>query len=124
MANRIVADKAKKSCAPKPAKPPKGMTGVTSEQWGYRAFENPRVILVQSDVAGHRPGYWDEEGIGLFQAEAGPTHLVIGRQAGEDQLQRAAARFRLDVNEIRSFRDGGPQRREIARLDRRETSHG
>ncbi|MEJ8855801.1 hypothetical protein WKW79_14555 [Variovorax robiniae] len=94
MANTIVATKAKK--------PSHSM----AEKSTYRAFEDPLIILVHAGDTCHSVGYWDEERIGAYQSDYGPTHLVIGRLAGDDQIQRAAARYGLNMADLRAFRNG------------------
>lgn len=69
------------------------------------AFSDKRVILVRGDDA-RCATYWDESEAGFEQADDGPTHLVIGRDAPDDKLARLAGRFGFSVEDLKAFRDG------------------
>ena len=91
-------------------------TPILAPQTGvhFSGFRHPGVVLVHSGDTGHCAGYWDEQGIGIYQSDNGPSHLVVGHRAGEDQLQRAARRYRIDIADLRAFRDGcGPRREAV-----------
>lgn len=76
----------------------------------FSAFEHPGVVLVKACATVQPFGYWDATGIGLYQGEDGPVHLVVGDFAEEEQLQRAHRRFGVTVDELRRFRDGAQLR--------------
>lgn len=76
----------------------------------YGSFLNPGIVLVKPKPTDTCASYWDEEAVSYYQSDDGPTHLVIGRLASEEQLARAAARWHLDDGQLREFRDGSQQR--------------
>lgn len=70
------------------------------------SFQDTRVVLhLVGDPSDrdHGSDRWDDDGVGLHQAYDGPAHLVIGRQADEAALQRAAYRLGVDVQALVSF---------------------
>lgn len=53
----------------------------------------------------HGPDRWHDDGVGMHQDCDGPLHLVIGRQATDAALQRAALRAGVDLVDLRNFRE-------------------
>ncbi len=72
-------------------------------------FSDPRVILVRGDDE-RCARYWDESDAGFEQAYDGPRHLVVGRLASDEKLQKLADRFAYPLTELKAFRDADPVR--------------
>ena len=70
----------------------------------YPSFSDPRVILVRTDDA-HCGSYWSELTAGCEQDHDGPTHLTVGRYAGNEALCRLASRFNMNIARLQAFRD-------------------
>ncbi|MDE2599369.1 MAG: hypothetical protein KGL40_07070 [Rhodocyclaceae bacterium] len=69
------------------------------------AFRDTRAILVRSDDA-RCASFWDESEAGAEQASDGPTHLVIGRLATDEQLERLSQRYsQYTLHELKAFRN-------------------
>ena len=86
-------------------------TGLTLRaQHSAGPFSDPRVVLHLAGNENHPLDAWRADQVGLHQSHDGPAHLVIGRNAPDEALQRAARRLRIDVSALFAFRDaGGPR---------------
>jgi hypothetical protein len=73
---------------------------------GRGGFQDTSVVLhLVGDPSDpeYSPERWDESRVGLHQDHDGPTHLIIGRRAPAEALQRAAHRLAIDVRSLQRF---------------------
>lgn len=67
-------------------------------------FTDNRVKLLRSNDK-NCASFWEIDQAGFESDEDGPVHLIIGRLAPDAALGRMAARFGLDVEDLKAFRD-------------------
>lgn len=70
----------------------------------FPSFSDPRMILVHCEGE-YCARFWDESQAGYEQEHDGPTHLIIGRHAGNEALGRMASRFNINIARLQAFRD-------------------
>lgn len=76
----------------------------SSEAWNKKmAFCNPEVIV--TTYGDKRLAAFNGSACIADQEERGPTYLAIRSNATDDQLNWAANRFDLPINDLKAFRD-------------------